>query len=200
MPEISAIELRRLLMQYLVANPKLMIKNTPLWKWVLWDALDKGIDFHMTAEPTDAEINVLLAEYASRILDGLWGGAIESTLFAHKFKRNVHEFEVKQGGGYERMNMFNYDGMPNTEIVRVVYQNSTHYERLYPDGDLMNSVANEKLQPMYNLLPIIPVLPTQLAANVVTQTARKSVTSLSVKALHNTTEGVHLQPIIVIEV
>jgi hypothetical protein len=144
---LSASELRSYLMKFLVENPKLLIKGTPLWKWVLWDALDKDIDFHMSDQPTDVEINVLVQDYANRILGGLWGGAIEATLFGHVFKLNVHEYESMAAGGYRRMNMFNYSE-PTTFTINVAYKGHNHYDRLYPGGLLLNSqTAQQPAEP-----------------------------------------------------
>jgi hypothetical protein len=162
MNDMFALDLRQLLMDYLVAHPNLIIKGIPLWRWVLLDAIKKKaspetcgqldhIETEFGDQPTMAQINVLIRNYANMILAGTWGGAIEMTLFAHVYKLNVHEYVPMQCGGFLRMNMFNYSNAPGTETIRVVYKDNAHYDRLIPHGNLiLLGVADiEVRQPNY---------------------------------------------------
>jgi hypothetical protein len=155
MDDMFALGLRQSLMEYLVQNPKLIIKGMPLWRWVLLDALDKkgtagineygfDIDNDTNMRLTDVQINAVVRTYANKILSGMWGGSIEMILFAYIYKLNVHEFEAMPCGGYVRMNMFNYNNASSTEIIRLVFKNNTHYDKLIAFGDLMKIGAHER--------------------------------------------------------
>jgi hypothetical protein len=82
---MSAFRLRQILMNYLVANTKLIIKGIPMCRWVLWDALQKkketgnnqygiGIDTDMNEDLTDGQMNALVRSYAKKIICGMWEG------------------------------------------------------------------------------------------------------------------------------
>ena len=153
MTDMWAFRLRELLMNYLVSHPRMIIKGTPLWRWVLWDAIhnraspnnseqQKHIEIGTADEPTDIQINAVVHNYAKMILNGTWGGAIEMTLFAHIYKLNVHQYEEMTDGGYQRMNMFNYSKVSETKTIHVLY-NKTHYDNIIPRGNLTSIEAHE---------------------------------------------------------
>lgn len=90
------------------------ISGDTLQEWVQWDA------------------NSSVAAYARRMASGGWGGGIEMAVCSMLKKVNVHVYEGKRGGGFERISCFDSPVKTKTTI-HVLYQGGVHYDALVPN-------------------------------------------------------------------
>ena len=103
-----------LLAAFISDNQSLMISDSPLKDWVLWDA------------------GTSVSAYCRRMATGgVWGGGIEMAAVAHLKRVNVFVYQ-SWGGGYKRISSFESptaaSGKPRS--VRVLYGGGVHYDAL----------------------------------------------------------------------
>jgi hypothetical protein len=58
-----------------------------------------------------------------------WGGGIEMAACSHLKKVNVHVYERRQDGSFERISCFD-SPTPTMRTVEVLYQGGVHYDSL----------------------------------------------------------------------
>jgi len=110
---IAAGQLRRELADYISKNPKAEIAGDTLEEWVRWDT------------------NASAATYARRMACRGWGGGIEMAVCSLLKKVNVHVYERRRSGGYERISCF--DSPVRTDAtIHILYQGGVHYDALIP--------------------------------------------------------------------
>mmetsp|Transcript_42311 Transcript_42311/g.111926 ORF Transcript_42311/g.111926 Transcript_42311/m.111926 type:complete len:368 (+) Transcript_42311:118-1221(+) len=109
----TAGKLRKELALFIQQNPRLKISGDTLEEWVRWDA------------------NTSVSNYARRMAVSGWGGGIEMAACSLLKKVNVHVYERRRGGAYERISCF--DSPEQTKkTVHVLYQGGVHYDALVP--------------------------------------------------------------------
>ncbi|KAG8469020.1 hypothetical protein KFE25_007538 [Diacronema lutheri] len=106
--------LRRELSDFIAANPRLEVGESPLEDWVLWDA----------------EMSV--AEYAARMRSGhAWGGAIEMAVCARARGVDVRVYERTLPGTFVCICAFQGGGGSGAaKPVRLLYGGRVHYDAL----------------------------------------------------------------------
>lgn len=105
--------LRKELAQFVQQNPRVKISGDTLEEWVKWDA------------------NTSVASYCRRIAAGGWGGGIEMAACSLLKRVNVHVYERRRAGGFERIACF--DSPTKTDrTIHVLYQGGVHYDALLP--------------------------------------------------------------------
>lgn len=109
----NASKLRREIAQFVQQNPRLKISGDTLEEWVRWDA------------------NTSVSNYARRMAVGGWGGGIEMAACSLLKKVNVHVYERRRGGAYERISCFD-SPEASKRTVHVLYQGGVHYDALVP--------------------------------------------------------------------
>jgi hypothetical protein len=83
----SANKLRREVAEFISANPSLMISDSPLKDWVLWDS------------------GSTVAAYSRKMsMGGVWGGGIEMAAVSHLKHVNVYVYQ-SSAGGYKRISV-----------------------------------------------------------------------------------------------
>ena len=83
----SANKLRRETAEFISANPSLMISDSPLKDWVLWDS------------------GSTVAAYSRKMsMGGVWGGGIEMAAVSHLKHVNVYVYQ-SSAGGYKRISV-----------------------------------------------------------------------------------------------
>lgn len=106
-------QLRKELSQFLMKNPRVEISGDTLEEWVRWDA------------------KTTVTTYARRMATGGWGGGIEMAVCSILKKVNVHVYERRKGGTFERISCF--DSPDSTkQTIHVLYQGGVHYDALVP--------------------------------------------------------------------
>ena len=109
----NASSLRREIADWIGANPRLEIAETPVSNWVQWDS------------------SVSVATYARRMRVGGWGGGIEMAACSNIKGVNIHVYEAKRmGSAFKRISCFDSPGARRT--VHVLYQGGVHYDALIP--------------------------------------------------------------------
>ena len=115
----SALSLRKQIASYIEANPELLISESPLREWVLWDS------------------GASVASYCRRICrESTWGGGIEMAVVSRLKRVHVHVYESERrggGGGYKRISAFPAPGGGTggeCPVVRVLYGGGVHYDAL----------------------------------------------------------------------
>mmetsp|Transcript_8200 Transcript_8200/g.20359 ORF Transcript_8200/g.20359 Transcript_8200/m.20359 type:complete len:370 (+) Transcript_8200:214-1323(+) len=110
----NASTLRRQIADFVSANPKLEIAETPMNDWVKWDS------------------GTSVQQYASKMAVSGWGGGIEMAACSHLKKVNVHVYEKTLFGNYKRISCFD---VPNArQTLHVLYRGGVHYDALVPGG------------------------------------------------------------------
>lgn len=105
----SAASLRQLVCQFVRNNPSTLICDTPLQDWVRWDSGSS------------------VADYASRMRGGAWGGGIEMACLSALLLVNIHVYE-RHGVGYRRISAFDCaTSAASKPTVRVLYGGGVHY-------------------------------------------------------------------------
>lgn len=108
-----ACRLRKELAQFVQQNPRVEISGDTIEEWVKWDA------------------NTSVASYCRRIASGGWGGGIEMAACSLMKRVNVHVYERRRAGGFERIACF--DSPTKTDrTIHVLYQGGVHYDALLP--------------------------------------------------------------------
>jgi len=108
-----AFQLRKELAQFVQQNPQVKISGDTLEEWVRWDA------------------NASVASYTRRMATGGWGGGIEMAACSLLKRVNVHVYERRRGGGFERISCFD-SPTPTQRTIHVLYQGGVHYDALVP--------------------------------------------------------------------
>eukprot|EP00928_Gymnodinium_smaydae_P061731 TRINITY_DN45753_c0_g1_i1.p1 TRINITY_DN45753_c0_g1~~TRINITY_DN45753_c0_g1_i1.p1 ORF type:complete len:368 (+),score=28.08 TRINITY_DN45753_c0_g1_i1:67-1170(+) len=108
-----ASKLRKELANFIQQNPQVKISGDTLEEWVRWDA------------------NTSVSNYARRIASSGWGGGIEMAACSILKNVNVHVYERKRGGAYERISCFDCP-RATKRTVHVLYQGGVHYDALVP--------------------------------------------------------------------
>lgn len=109
----TASRLRPELCAFIRSNGSLLISDTPLRDWVKWDS------------------GSTVADYASRMSHGTWGGGIEMACFSKLKGVNVHVYERSGMGYFKRISAFDCEESPEKKkIVRVLYCGGVHYDAL----------------------------------------------------------------------
>lgn len=106
--------MRKELANFINRSPRAEISGDTLEEWVRWDA------------------HTSVPNYARRMAqNGHWGGGIEMAVCALLHKVNVHVYEQRRGGTFERISCF--DSPERTKrTVHVLYQGGVHYDALLP--------------------------------------------------------------------
>jgi hypothetical protein len=107
----TAHALRRQICSFIEANPELLIADSPLREWVLWDSAST------------------VSSYCRKIADGAWGGGIEMAVVAHMKRVAVHVYESR-GTGFKRISRFLAPAGADSKIIRVLYCGGIHYDAL----------------------------------------------------------------------
>merc|ERR1711920_1136444 len=105
--------LRRELADYIMRNPKQEISGDTLEEWIRWDSNDS------------------VASYTRRMAMGGWGGGIEMAACSLLKRVNVHVYERRRGGQFERISCFDSPA-PTKRTIHVLYQGGVHYDALIP--------------------------------------------------------------------
>lgn len=106
-------QLRKELAHFIQQNPRVQIAGDTLEEWVRWDA------------------NASVASYARRMATGGWGGGIEMAACALLKKVNIHVYERRKSGCFQRISCF--DSPVDTKAtIHVLYQGGVHYDALIP--------------------------------------------------------------------
>lgn len=109
----TATGLRRQVAEFISENPSLMISDSPLKDWVLWDS------------------GQTVSTYSRRIgQGGVWGGGIEMAAVSHMKGVNVYVYQ-QSGGAFKRISSFE-GASPGgkARVVRVLYGGGVHYDAL----------------------------------------------------------------------
>merc|ERR1712187_931117 len=99
---MGAMELRRQLATFIENNPKLEVAGDTLEEWVQWEA------------------NSATSAYARRMAHGGWGGGIEMAACSLLKKVNVHVYERRSAGGFQRISCFD-SPVPTSMTLHVLY-------------------------------------------------------------------------------
>ncbi|CAK0890792.1 unnamed protein product [Prorocentrum cordatum] len=111
---LRAMQLRRELAEYLQRHPKAEISGNTLEEWVKWDA------------------NSTVQGYGRRMATGSgWGGGIEMAVCSLLKKVNVHVYERRRSGSFERISCFDCPE-PTKRTINVIYQGGVHYDAFAP--------------------------------------------------------------------
>lgn len=112
----GATSLRREIAAFVQQNATLKIADTPLKDWVKWD---QGCG---------------VTAYATRMKYSGWGGGIEMAACARLLNVNVHVYERRRSGGYQRISCFDAPGRAgrSAKTVHVLYCGGCHYDALVP--------------------------------------------------------------------
>mmetsp|Transcript_41784 Transcript_41784/g.118127 ORF Transcript_41784/g.118127 Transcript_41784/m.118127 type:complete len:395 (-) Transcript_41784:64-1248(-) len=106
-------KLRKELAHFIQQNPRVRIAGDTIEEWVRWDA------------------NTSVSSYVRRIAAGGWGGGIEMAACALLKKVNIHVYERRRGGSFQRISCF--DSPERTKsTIHVLYQGGVHYDALIP--------------------------------------------------------------------
>lgn len=108
----SAQSLRQEIATFIGRNPQLEISGDTLEEWVRWDA-------HTSVQ-----------QYARRMAVSGWGGGIEMAACSLLKKVNVHVYEPRRGGEFERISCFD-SPEPTKRTINVLYQGGMHYDALF---------------------------------------------------------------------
>jgi hypothetical protein len=113
----SASSLRREIAEFISHNPGLVIADSPLKDWVLWDS------------------GSTVGAYCRKMSQGgVWGGGIEMAAVSHMKGVNVYVYQAS-GGGYKRISSFEGPNADkSTRAVRVLYGGGVHYDALQVTG------------------------------------------------------------------
>ena len=96
---------------FIEANPELLISDSPLREWVLWDSASS------------------VPVYCRKITTGgAWGGGIEMAVVARLRRVCVHVYESR-GGGFKRISRFPSPA-GDGKVIRVLYRGRAHYDAL----------------------------------------------------------------------
>lgn len=112
--QFNAGALRRELSMYISEHPRTKIAGDFIEEWVQWDA----------------RTNV--RSYARRMASGGWGGGIEMAVCSLIKKVNVHVYERRRCGTFERISCFD-SPVRTTKTIHVLYQGGVHYDALIPN-------------------------------------------------------------------
>jgi hypothetical protein len=107
----TAHTLRWQICSFIEANPELLIADSPLTDWVLWDSASS------------------VQAYCRKINSGAWGGGIEMAVVAHMKRVAVHVYESR-GAGYKRISRFPAHEGGDSRVIRVLYRGGVHYDAL----------------------------------------------------------------------
>ena len=109
----SATSLRREIADWIAANPRHEIAETPVSDWVQWDS------------------SCSVATYARRMRVSGWGGGIEMAACSVLKGVNIHVYEAKRmSNSYKRISCFDVQGARRT--LHVLYGGRMHYDSLIP--------------------------------------------------------------------
>jgi len=108
-----ASRLRQELAQFVQQNPRMKISGDTLEEWVRWDT------------------NSSVANYTRRIRAGDWGGGIEMAACSLLKRVNIHVYERRRSGAFERISCFD-SPTPTKQTIHVLYQGGVHYDALVP--------------------------------------------------------------------
>jgi len=110
----TALSLRKQISAFIESNPELMISDSPLREWVLWDSAST------------------VPAYCRRILSGgTWGGGIEMAVVSHLKKVNVHVYQSSSRGSHSYKRISCFAAPPGHDrIIRVLYCGGVHYDAL----------------------------------------------------------------------
>lgn len=111
--QFGANRLRKELAHFVQNNPRVKISGDTLEEWVRWDT------------------NSSVDSYTRRIRQGGWGGGIEMAACSILMGVNVHVYERRRGGAFERISCFD-SPKPTKQTVHVLYQGGVHYDALVP--------------------------------------------------------------------
>lgn len=110
-PGSAARELRRELAQFVATNPQVEISGDTLEEWVRWGE------------------NSSVGAYSRRMAVSGWGGGIEMAVCSLLKRVNVHVYERREDGAYERITRFD-SPEPTQKTIEVLYQGGVHYDAL----------------------------------------------------------------------
>jgi len=110
---LRACKLRKELARFVQRHPHLKISGDTLEEWVRWDA------------------NSSVDSYTRRMSVGGWGGGIEMAACCLLKRVNVHVYERRRGGTFERISCFDCP-QPTDRTIHVLYQGGVHYDALVP--------------------------------------------------------------------
>jgi len=108
-----ACTLRKELAHFVQRNPRLKISGDTLEEWVRWDT------------------NSSVDSYTKRMAVGGWGGGIEMAACSLLKRVNVHVYERRRGGTFERISCFD-SPTPTKQTIHVLYQGGVHFDALVP--------------------------------------------------------------------
>jgi len=113
--QMAASELRREIARFIERNPQREISGDTLEEWVRWDAKST------------------VSAYAKRMAVSGWGGGIEMAACSLLKKVNVHVYECRRRGEFERISCFD-SPEPTKKTINVLYQGGMHYDALLVPG------------------------------------------------------------------
>ena len=124
---LQAYGLRRQICSFIDSNPNLMISDSPMKEWVLWDSGSS------------------VSAYSRRMAQGsVWGGGIEMAAVAHMKRCNVFVYQAN-GGGFKRISSFEFN--PQAKVVRVLYGGGSTMTR-----SKLRLALEADIEPMYCLV------------------------------------------------
>lgn len=109
--QFRAGALRKELANFIQRNPQLEISGDTIEEWVRWDA------------------RTSVSNYARRMASGGWGGGLEMAACSILKKVNVHVYERRRAGAYERISCFD-SPCSTKKTIHVLYQGGVHYDAL----------------------------------------------------------------------
>lgn len=107
----SAERLRRELMVWISRNPTMQIAGDTLEEWIKWD--------------TESSV----AAYTRRMSVGGWGGGIEMAACSIIHRTNVHVYETRRHGEFERISCFDAPEQTN-RTIHVLYKGGMHFDAI----------------------------------------------------------------------
>lgn len=107
----GAHSLRQDLMTFISKNPSLEIAGDTLEEWVKWDA------------------QCTVATYTKKMRGSGWGGGIEMAACSILHKVNVHVYEGRRHGEFERISCFDAPKQTN-RTIHVIYKGGMHFDAL----------------------------------------------------------------------
>lgn len=109
----DAHSLRRQIADFIAKHPSLEISGDTLEEWVKWD--------------TQTSVKA----YTNRMAVGGWGGGIEMVACSILKEVNVHVYEIRRAGGFERISCFDCPKQTN-RTIHVLYVGGMHFDALVP--------------------------------------------------------------------
>lgn len=107
----SADILRKELMNFISSNPRMEIAGDTLEEWIKWDT------------------SCTVSTYTKRMRHSGWGGGIEMAACSILHKINVHVYEGRKHGEFERISCFDAP-KPTPKTIHVLYKGGMHFDAL----------------------------------------------------------------------